>query len=48
MRCGTRACFHGAFGSRAAADAKAEARGGKVLKRKIRRQTRYVVVTGKK
>jgi hypothetical protein len=48
MRCGTRACFHGAFRLRSEAEDKAESRGGRVLKRKIRRQTRYVVVTGKK
>lgn len=45
--CGVRACFHGAYSDRDKAERKAEARGGRVLKRKIRGSVRYVVVTGK-
>lgn len=45
--CGVRACFHGAYSDREKAERKAEARGGRVLKRKIRGSVRYVVVTGK-
>jgi len=47
-RCGIRACFHGAYSDKRKAEGKAEARGGRVLKRKIRGSTRYVVVTGKR
>jgi len=43
--CGTRACFHGAYTNKDKAERKAEARGGRVLKRKVRGGVRYVVVT---
>lgn len=45
--CGNRACFHGAYADRERAERKAEARNGRVLKRKIGKKVRYVVVTGK-
>lgn len=45
--CGTRACFHGAYADREKAERKAETRGGRVIKRKIRGSVRYVVITGK-
>ena len=43
--CGTRACFHGAYSDKDKAERKAEARKGRVLKRKIRGSVRYIVVT---
>jgi hypothetical protein len=46
--CGREVCFHGAFKNRAEAESKATARGGAVIRRKIRRQTRFVVITAKK
>jgi hypothetical protein len=48
MRCGMRACFHGAYSDREKAERKAEARNGRVLKRKVRGGVRYVVITEKK
>lgn len=45
--CGERACFHGGFKSREAARRKAESVGGRVLKRRIQGQDRFVVVTEK-
>jgi hypothetical protein len=46
--CGTRACFHGAYSKEEKAERKAEARGGRVLKRKVRGSVRYIVVTQRK
>ena len=45
--CGERACFHGAYKSRETARRKAESIGGRVLKRRIQGQDRFVVVTEK-
>lgn len=46
--CGDTVCFHGAFSTRAKAEAKAKARKGSVISRRIQGSTRYVVITGKK
>jgi hypothetical protein len=46
--CGETLCFHGAFTSRGRAEAKAKTRkGARVISRRIGRQWRYIVVTGK-
>lgn len=45
--CGDTVCFHGAYTSRTKAAAKAKARGGSVISRRIQGSTRYVVVTKK-
>jgi hypothetical protein len=46
--CGRRKCFHGAFGTRSKAERKAAGRrGAAILVRRIRKQTRFVVVTDK-
>ena len=45
--CGTRACFHGAYSDKDKAERKAESRGGRVLKRKVRGSVCYIVVTAR-
>lgn len=42
---GSQVCFHGAFNDRAAAERKAEARGGRVLKRRVNGKVRYLVIS---
>lgn len=48
MKCGRRVCFHGAFKSKERAAAKeAERPGAYIIRRKIKKQVRFVVVTEK-